>query len=200
MSSRQERPFLRSRAVLLTALAGAGVVAVAARAPEAGAERVSAQQETAAVMMQDSAATASSAQDTVGMKMVADSATVVMMEATATAVAAAPAPAAPTTWPVDPVTGQTLINGIPVVGRVFIQTKVDGLEKIENVAAALAPEAMAPEPATVQTTFTTPAPQQVRRMRGIMIQSTLWMMDGKRSAVRLRHYGPSTSGASLGQR
>lgn len=200
MSSRQERPFLRSRAVLLTALAGAGVVAVAARAPEAGAVRVSAQQDTAVVVMQDSAAMASPAQDTVGMKMVADSATVVMMEATATAVAAAPAPAAPTTWPVDPVTGQTLINGIPVVGRVFIQTKVDGLEKIENVAAALAPEAMAPEPATVQTTFTTPAPQHVRRMRGIMIQSTLWMMDGKRSAVRLRHYGPSTSGASLGQR
>jgi len=135
--------------------------------------------------------------------MVADSATVVMMQDAALAMPAmamAPASTAPRAWPVDPVTGQTLINGIPVVGRVFIQGKVDGLVKIASVASTLAIEPMQPEAPIVKSSFTKPAAQQHRRSRTVMTQATLWSIDDKRSATRLRYLGPSTSAASLGQR
>jgi len=104
----------------------------------------------------------------------------------------AEAPAAPATWPVDPVTGQTLINGIPVVGRVFIMQKTDGTVKYPNVADVVAHEAKAPLPAVVGQSYT-PAPlTSQRRHRGIMVQSTLWSLDGKRSSVRNRYYSAST--------
>ncbi|MBY0491551.1 MAG: hypothetical protein K2R93_17065, partial [Gemmatimonadaceae bacterium] len=115
--------------------------------------------------------------------------------------AAAPAPApvaAPTEWPVDPATGQTLINGEPVVGKVFIMQKTDGTKKIENVAMALQGEPPAAAPATVGSTKA-PALGETRRIRTVMVQATLWGMDTKKSAVRHRYYGPSTTGASLGQ-
>lgn len=116
---------------------------------------------------------------------------------------AAPAPevpaAAPTSWPVDPVTGQTLINGRPVVGRVFIMQKTDGTVKYPNVADVLSHEAQAPLPAVVGSSYT-PAPlTNQRRMRGIMIQATLWDMDAKRAAVRHRYYPASTPANELGQ-
>jgi hypothetical protein len=201
MSPRQDRPSFASRALLLVGVASLGVVGIAARMPGAsGAPQQVAGQDSVVTPVTPSKPLAPE-----NRVMVADSATVVMMQdaaLAATVVAPAPAPAsmAPAAWPVDPVTGQTLINGIPVVGRVFIQRKVDGLVKIANVAAALAPEAMAPEAPIVKSSFTKPAPQQHRRIRTIMVQSTLWSMDHKRSATRLRHLGPSTSGASLGQR
>jgi len=113
--------------------------------------------------------------------------------------AAAPAPAAPAAWPVDPATGQTLINGRPVVGRVFIMQKTDGTVKYPNVADVIAHEALAPLPPVVGTSYT-PAPiTNQRRMRGIMVQSTLWDIDAKRSAVRHRHYPASTPANQLGQ-
>jgi hypothetical protein len=113
--------------------------------------------------------------------------------------AAAPAPTAPAAWPVDPVTGQTLINGRPVVGRVFIMQKTDGTVKYPNVADVIAHEALAPLPPVVGTSYT-PAPiTNQRRMRGIMVQSTLWDIDAKRSAVRHRYYPASTPANQLGQ-
>jgi hypothetical protein len=126
-----------------------------------------------------------------------------LLDSAVVAEVAAPAPeapaAAPTTWPVDPVTGQTLINGRPVVGRVFIMQKTDGTVKYPNVADVLAHEARAPLPPVVGSSYT-PAPiTNQRRMRGIMIQSTLWDMDTKRSAVRQRYYPASTPANQLGQ-
>lgn len=107
--------------------------------------------------------------------------------------AAAPAPApepTPTAWPVDPVTGQTLVNGIPVVGRVFIMRKTDGLVKVETVAEDRKNEALAPEPPIVATSYTPLPLPNTRRIRTIMVQATLWSMDGKRSAVERRFHRP----------
>lgn len=107
-------------------------------------------------------------------------------------VVAAPS-AAPAAWPVDPATGQTLINGKPVVGRVFIMQKTDGTVKYPNVADVIAHEAHAPLPAVVGASYT-PAPlANTRRMRGMMVQATLWGLDAKRSATELRYYRGTTS-------
>lgn len=116
-----------------------------------------------------------------------------------TPAAAAPTAQAAGTWPVDPVTGQTIINGEPVVGRVFIMQKPDGLVKLGTWQAQYAGEPAAPEPARVGTSNTVPAPEQTRRMRGIMIQATLWGMDGKRSASERRFYRAQTTGEALGR-
>jgi hypothetical protein len=108
------------------------------------------------------------------------------------AVAAAPS-AAPAAWPVDPVTGQTLINGTPVVGRVFIMQKTDGTVKYPNVADVIAHEARAPLPPVVGASYT-PAPlTNTRRMRGMMVQATLWDLDAKRSATERRYYRGTTT-------
>jgi hypothetical protein len=106
--------------------------------------------------------------------------------------------AAPAAWPVDPVTGQTLINGIPVVGKVFIMQKTDGVVKVETVAQELQNEALPPAAAIVgssATGYTGP----VRRQRTVMTQATLWGNDNKAKAVSHRYIAPTTSGASLGQ-
>jgi hypothetical protein len=108
-------------------------------------------------------------------------------------------PASPATWPVDPATGQTLINGRPVVGRVFIMQKVDGLVKYTNPEGVLVNEPRRSLPPIVGASYT-PAPIEAqRRHRGIMVQSTLWELDDKRSATRLRYYAPSTPANQLGQ-
>jgi hypothetical protein len=116
-----------------------------------------------------------------------------------TPAAAAPTPQAAGTWPVDPVTGQTIINGEPVVGRVFIMQKPDGLVKLGTWQAQYTGEPAAPEAARVGTSYTVPAPEQTRRMRGIMIQATLWGMDGKRSARERHFYRAQTTGETLGR-
>ena len=116
-----------------------------------------------------------------------------------TPAAAAPTAQAAGTWPVDPVTGQTIINGEPVVGRVFIMQKPDGLVKLGTWQAQYAGEPAVAEPARVGTSNTVPAPEQTRRMRGIMIQATLWGMDGKRSASEHRYYRAQTTGEALGR-
>jgi hypothetical protein len=118
------------------------------------------------------------------------------MEAKAAEVTTATAPAA---WPVDATTGQTLINGRPVVGRVFIMRKTDGTVKYPNVADVISHEALAPLPAVVGSSYTQAPLTHQRRMRGVMIQSTLWDMDTKRSAVRQRYYPASTPANQLGQ-
>lgn len=107
--------------------------------------------------------------------------------------------AAPTTWPVDPATGQTLINGKPVVGRVFVMQKVDGVTKYENVRQVISREALAPLPARVGASHTPAPAQNVRRMRGVMIQSNLWDLDTKPSAVERRYFRTTTPASSLPQ-
>lgn len=183
----------RNAAVVVALVA----VGLAARTPQAPA-----QPPVAATPAADSAAPAP-AQDSTGADTLAmqDSLAPMMADSTqpVAVVAPAPAPAAPTTWPVDPVTGQTLINGKPVVGRVFIMQKTDGTVKYPNVADVIAHEAKAPLPAVVGQSYT-PAPlTNTRRMRGIMIQATLWDADTKRSAVRQRYYPVSTPANQLGQ-
>lgn len=127
----------------------------------------------------------------------ADSTALVMDSSMTAPAPVAEAPAAPATWPVDPVTGQTLINGRPVVGRVFIMQKTDGTVKYPNVADVVSHEALAPLPAVVGQSYS-PAPlTSQRRHRGIMIQATLWNLDGKRSAVRQRYYPASTPADQL---
>jgi len=187
MSARQDRPSVRSRAAIAVGVASLAVVAIAARLP--GAQDPVVAPVTPAVAPADSTAQP----DT--MALMVDTAPVaVTMEVPA------PQPAAPATWPVDPATGQTLINGVPVVGRVFIQSKVDGLVKIKDVATALAPEALPPAPAVVAPTHAPLPATAVRRQRNPMVQATLWGSDDKPSAVRNRHFKETTTGASLGQR
>ena len=145
-------------------------------------------------MMPDSAAADSTA---MAADSLADSTAAVTDVMAAPAPVAAAEPAAPATWPVDPVTGQTLINGRPVVGRVFIMQKTDGTVKYPNVADVVSHEALAPLPAVVGQSYT-PAPlTSQRRHRGIMVQATLWSLDGKRSAVRQRYYPASTPANQL---
>jgi hypothetical protein len=106
---------------------------------------------------------------------------------------AAPAPASPPdAWPVDPATGMTLVNGTPVVGRVFIQHKTDHLQKMGTVAQVLARETLAADAPVTDASYT-PAPREhARRFRGIMVQATLWDMDHKRTAAERRYYRPVT--------
>ena len=139
------------------------------------------------------AATAASADSAPADSAVADSATATTLGADAPLVTAhvAPAPAADAphgAWPVDPATGMTLVNGTPVVGRVFIQHKTDHLQKMGTVAQVLARETQ-PADAPVADASYTPAPrEQARRFRGIMVQATLWDMDHKRTAAERRYY------------
>lgn len=101
------------------------------------------------------------------------------------------APASPAAWPVDSVTGYTLVNGIPVVGRAFVMKKTDGLVKVETVAEDRVNEALPPEAPIVGSSYTAAPATATRRFRGIMVQATLWSIDGKRSSIERRHYRPS---------
>ena len=118
-----------------------------------------------------------------------------MEAATSAPVAAAPVQrATPTTaartasgWPVDPQTGRTLVNGQPVIGRVFVMHKVDGIEAYQ-FTRVYANEPGHPQRPIVGTSYTKPSLAASRRVRGIMVQSTLWSMDSKRSARINHHY------------
>jgi len=145
-------------------------------------------------MMPDSATADSTA---MAADSLADSTAMMTDSMAAPAPVAAAEPAAPATWPVDPVTGQTLINGRPVVGRVFIMQKTDGTVKYPNVADVVSHEALAPLPAVVGQSYTQAPLTSQRRHRGIMVQATLWSLDGKRSAVRQRYYPASTPANEL---
>ncbi len=205
MKPRQDRPRLVSRVSTVVGIGALVAVAMAARSqggqqttpPSVAPAQPPAAAPAVEPVVADSAMQDSTARtDTTAMPdsmAVADSA--MMMQAAAVD---APAPQAPATWPVDPATGQTIINGEPVVGRVFIMQKPDGLVKLGTWQAQYAGEPAAPEPARVGASYAVPAPEHTRRMRGIMIQSTLWGMDGKRSARERRYYRPQTTGAALG--
>lgn len=201
MTSRPNRPSVRSRATLAVGIASLAVVAVAARMPAAQQSTEQAKPAVAAAATADMQAVKPDSTKTDSLEI--DTAVVMMASPTMTisaAPAAAPQHAAPTSWPVDPATGQTLINGIPVVGRVFIQQKVDGITKTPSVAEVMAQESMTPEAPIVQSSRGSLAPSQIRRQRTAMVQATLWALDGKRAAVRGRYYPTTTSAASLGQR
>ena len=206
MKPRQDRPRLVSRVSTVVGIGALVAVAMAARSqggqqtPPPSAPPSTAPAPAATVpatvapvdsMVQDS----TTRTDTT---VVADS--MAMPDSTMpTPAAAAPTAQATGTWPVDPVTGQTIINGEPVVGRVFIMQKPDGLVKLGTWQAQYNGEPATPEPARVGTSYTVPAPEQTRRMRGIMIQSTLWAMDGKRSARERRFYRAQSTGEALGR-
>lgn len=198
-SSSSPRSFRVRYAAVLAALIAVGVSARSSRAAQVLVVQPPSQPAVPAAPATDSSAgQASAAADTLA---VSDSLAPAVTDASQPVAlkAAAPAPAAPAAWPVDPVTGQTLINGRPVVGRVFIMKKTDGTVKYPNVADVIAHEALAPLPPVVGSSYT-PAPiTNQRRMRGIMIQSTLWDIDAKRSAVRHRYYPASTPANQLGQ-
>ncbi len=204
MKPRQDRPRVISRVSTVVGIGALVAVAMAARSqggqqttppaaapaqPPAAAAAVA----PADSMMQDSTQRTDTTAMADSMAM-PDSA--MLMQAAA---AAAPAPQASGTWPVDPVTGQTIINGEPVVGRVFIMQKTDGTVKLGTWQGQYVGEALAPEPAIVGTSHTVPAPEHTRRMRGVMIQATLWAMDGKRSARERHYYRAQTTGAALGR-
>lgn len=122
---------------------------------------------------------------------VIDTTVVTMMVPTAT-IAPAPTPSAGT-WPIDPVTGQTIVNGMPVVGRAFIMRKPDGLVKYTTWQAQSNGEPPAPAAPIVGTSYRVPALQYTRRQRTIMVQATEWAMDGKRSARELRYHRAAKS-------
>jgi hypothetical protein len=185
-------------AVGLAARSGEQQPAVPAAKTTPAAQPVAAQPAPAPAptdsMKPDSAAADSAAMPADSL---ADSTAAMTDSMTAPAPVTAAAPAAPATWPVDPVTGQTLINGRPVVGRVFIMQKTDGTVKYPNVADVVSHEALAPLPAVVGQSYAQAPLTSQRRHRGIMIQATLWNLDGKRSAVRQRYYPASTPANKL---
>ncbi|WP_309672260.1 hypothetical protein [Gemmatimonas sp.] len=205
MQPHQDRPRVLSRVSTVVGIGALVAVAMAARSqggqqatpPSGAASQPSAAAPNAAPAvadssMQDSTQRADTTAMADSMLAMPDS---MMMQHTA----AAPAPQASGTWPVDAVTGQTIINGEPVVGRVFIMQKTDGTVKLGTWQAQYVGEPTAPEAANVGTSYAVPAPEHTRRMRGIMIQSTLWSMDGKRSARERHYYRPQTTGTALGQ-
>lgn len=200
----QDRPF---RARNLALVGGLIAVTLAARsqqpaqapakapAPAPAATPATAPADSTTVAQDSTAQDSTAMPDSMAMMM--NDSSHADMHAVHMAAAEAPAPA-PTAWPVDPATGQTLINGEPVVGKVFIMQKTDGTKKVETIAQDLAGEPGTPAAATVGST-NAPTTGSVRRMRGVMIQATLWLEDHKKSAVRHRHYPSTTTGAALGQ-
>lgn len=195
--------FFRARNIGLLA----GVIAVSVAARSQSGATAPAQQPTPATTPAVQSTDPQALQDTLLKvdSLAGDSAAVAALDSASalpqqaydtTSMAVAAAPAA---WPVDPVTGQTLINGIPVVGKVFIMKKTDGLVKVQTVAQDRQNEALPPEAAIVGSSGT-PYTGPVRRQRTVMTQATLWSNDNKAKAVSNRYYGPTTSGASLGQR
>jgi len=191
MTPLDSRPRLTSRVATVVGIGALVAVALAARSQGGQQATLPAAVAPADSMVQDS----TTGTDTTA---VADS-MAVPDSAMMTPAAAAPTAQATGTWPVDPVTGQTIINGEPVVGRVFIMQKPDGLVKLGTWQAQYDGEPAVAEPARVGTSNTVPAPEQTRRMRGIMIQATLWAMDGKRSASERRFYRAQTTGEALGR-
>lgn len=140
---------------------------------------------------QDSAAGDSTTTDSLAVDSLAmDS---LAIDSTPMVTAAEAAPAAPAAWPIDPVTGYTLVNGIPVVGRAFVMKKTDGLVKVETVAEDRINEALPPEAPIVGTSYAPAPATATRRFRGIMVQATLWSIDGKRSSIERRHFRPSSA-------
>jgi hypothetical protein len=165
-------------AVSLAARSRDGQTAAQATPPQPPAPAPTAA--TPAAPVTDSSKTAGDSVSAQGVPTLADSAQ------PSVTVEEAPVPSG--TWPVDPATGQTLINGIPVVGKVFIQQKLDGLRKYESIKGHYVNEPLPPEAAVVGTSYTAPALHNTPRLRAIMAPSTLWSLDTKRASVANRFY------------
>ncbi len=164
---------------------------MAARPQQGGATAASPAKPAAAPVGQDSASRQVAPADSIsaqGAPTLADSAqpSVTQREA--------PAPAG--TWPVDPATGLTLVNGEPVVGRVFVMEKTDGLRKYEGVSRHYVGEPLPPEPPAVAVSYQQPDISAVRRHRGMMVQSNLWSIESKPSAIETHHYRGMSTPAS----
>lgn len=186
MTPTSRKPF----PLVLAGLAAVVAVTLAARAPQGPAPAAQGTAPAAPAAAQDSAKPAADSAPAADSLAPADSTAPADSAAAPAPVVAAPPAPAPGTWPVDPVTGQTLINGIPVVGRVFIMHKTDHLQKMGTVDQVLAQETGAPEPPATDDSYT-PAPRAfTRQFRGIMVQATLWDMDHKRTATERRYYRP----------
>ncbi len=206
MSNRTDRSSRASRAALSLGLAGVAVVAMAARSqtmqqppakPASAATTTAASSAMAMPAMSapkdsQSSAAATATTDSMAAKMA------MPMPMPAPVATAAPKPAGPAMWPVD-AAGRTLVNGTPVVGRVFAQKKVDGLVKYEY-AKVYVGEPPHPAAPIVNTRHIAPPITHARRFRGMMVEATLWSMDNKKSARELRYYRPSTEASRLGQR
>ncbi len=200
MKPRQDRPRLTSRVSTVVGIGALVAVAMAARSQGAQQSTAAAQPPAAApaaMPIADSTMPDTTRADSAAManSMAVPDSTMMMQSAAA----AAPAPQPSGTWPVDPVTGQTLVNGVPVVGRVFIMQRPDGLVKLGTWQHQYVGEAMMPEPAHVGSSHVVPAMEHTRRIRTVMVQATLWAMDGKRSARERHYYRAQTTGAALGQ-
>jgi len=197
MKPHQDRSRLASRVSAVVGITALVAVAVAARS-QGGQQTAPPPQPAAAMPMADSTMQDTMRADTTAMvDSIAMSDSAMMVLQLATPVTPAPQPLA--TWPVDPVTGQTIINGEPVVGRVFIMQKPDGLVKLGTWQAQYVGEPIAPEAAIVGGSYAVPAPEHTRRVRTIMTQATLWGLDGKRSATERRFYRAQTTGAAVAQ-
>ncbi len=194
MKPRQDRPRLASRVSTVVGIGALVAVAMAARSQGGQQTTPPPAAAPAARSMADS-----TMQDTMRTDSTAMADSMAVPDTAMVMQAVAPTSQPSGAWPVDPVTGQTIINGEAVVGRVFIMQKPDGLVKLGTWQAKYVGEPLAPEPANVGSSYAVPAPEHTRRMRGIMIQATLWDLDGKRSAVERRHYRAQTTGAALGQ-
>jgi hypothetical protein len=190
MNTPQNRPRLSSRITTVAGITALVAVALAARS-QGGQQPPVAPDSVPPVAAVDSMAP----QDSTVIDSMATSDSTIVMTAMITP---APAPIS-TTWPVDPVTGQTIINGEPVVGQVFIMQKTDGVVKYANEKVIFNNEPMSPEAPIVGTTNAVPALEHTRRHRGIMVQATEWAIDGKRSARERHYYRPATTGSALGQ-
>ncbi|MDQ8161078.1 MAG: hypothetical protein P3C10_00670 [Gemmatimonadota bacterium] len=177
------------RLASLVGLAALVTVALAAR-------RQTATQPPAAPPAAPVAAAAPMAADSAGQDsaLVADSMTVIDTTVVTMMVPTAPTPTPSAgTWPIDPATGQTIVNGLPVVGRAFIMRKPDGLVKYTTWQAQSNGEPAPPAAPIVGTSYRVPELQYTRRQRTIMVQATEWAIDGKRSARELRYHRAAKS-------
>jgi hypothetical protein len=199
MSNRFDRTSRGSRAALSLGLAGLSLVAMAARSQTMQQPPAAPAPAPMAGMAMPASTVPTDSQGSAAAKATADSMAAKMaMPMPAPVAVAAPKPAGPAKWPVD-AAGRTLVNGTPVVGRVFAQQKVDGLVKYEY-AKVYAGEPPHPAAAVVSARHNAPPITHARRFRGIMVEATLWSMDNKRTARALRYFGPSTEASRLGQR
>ncbi len=188
-----------SRLAMVAGLVVTTTVAIAARSPQSLSPSAQPPVPTAASPSVPADSGQNAPTDTLSADDALSAQGVPMMDGSAELGGLAQFPAPAASWPVDPVTGQTIINGEPVVGRVFILQKVDGLRKYESVKSHYVGEALPPQPPVIGSSYAVPALGNTRRMRGTMVQATLWSIDNKPSAVANHYYRPSTSGTSLGQ-
>ncbi len=187
MTTRYNRSPRASRLVLTLGIVAVSAVAIAARSQTAQQPPTPAPTPTTT----DSTDTLPTIMDVIDSMAAASPAPVAVQAA-----APAAAPAAASAFAMDPATGRYLVNGRPIVGRPFVQSKMDGITKYEY-ANAYVGEAAAPEAPIVKSSHAPLPATATRRFRGIMVQGTLWSIDNKRSAVELRHFRPSIPGAQM---